>query len=153
MASGFLILPDGRCFARVWSYYDAVIEEIAESLRDAPEERELKNWLLLLLPGPGDQEHLGYGPWLRSTDQTIVERHLDLRELTGKNQQLFMRAAKDAATTSHDNPHLHQCFLDLAEMIERIEAGEAAFSKSDWREVVPSKGRRIGPGWIDQETQ
>jgi hypothetical protein len=151
MASGFLILPDGRCFARRWSAYDEVLGEIAKSLQEVPGERDLKSWLLLLLPGPEDEEHVGYGPWFRVADQKLVERFIDLRELTENSQQLFMRAAKSAASRPHSDSWLQQSLLDLADMIQRIEQGEPPLTKSDWREVIPSQGRRIGPGWNDQD--
>lgn len=35
VASGFLVLPDGRCFAPRWSFYDAVLRAIADEL-EAP---------------------------------------------------------------------------------------------------------------------
>ena len=53
VASGFLILSDGRCLARNWAAYDAVLRAVAEQL-DAT--LELRAWLLLLLPGPDDEE-------------------------------------------------------------------------------------------------
>src|SRR5947209_4793053 len=57
MASGFLVLPDGRCFAPRWSAYDATLRAVAAAL-DSREEAALRAWLLGLLPGPDDEEHV-----------------------------------------------------------------------------------------------
>src|SRR4051812_38955527 len=82
MASGFLVLSDGRCFARRWSAHDAVLRAVAEHLHGSPQARELRDWLLAQLPGLADEEDIGYGPWFRKADEQLVERFLDLREFT-----------------------------------------------------------------------
>src|SRR5437588_843172 len=83
-------------------------------------------------------------------DQELVERSLDLRELTPENQHLFHQAARRAgeraeAESEDKQPDwLRGCLVDLAEMAARADRGEPALSRSDWREVVPAKGRRLG---------
>jgi hypothetical protein len=150
VASGFLILPDGRCFARRWSFHDAVLRAVADEL-PASEAAELRGWLLGLLPSPVDEEHVGYGPWYRVADDRLVERMLDLRELAPGNHRLICeavtRAAKRGATGYPDG--LVHCLSDLADMVSRFEHGEPPLSRSDWVEVVPQRGRKIGPGWTD----
>ena len=148
MASGFLILPDGRCFAPRWSFYDAVLRAIADEL-DAPQAAELRGWLLGLLPGPADEEHVGYGPWHRAADGQLIARRLDLRELTPKNQGLICVAARRAASRGEANhpEWLADCLCILSDMVARFEHGEPPLSRSHWVEVVPSEGRTIGPGW------
>jgi hypothetical protein len=150
MASGFLVLPDGRCFAPGWSVYDVVLRAVADEL-DAPEASALQAWLLELLPGLDDEEHVGYGPWYRVADGQLIERMLDLRELTPASQFLFCQAAKRAASRlGSDAPEwLANCLSKLSDMVVRYERGEPPLDRSDWVEVVPSKGRYIGPGWSD----
>jgi hypothetical protein len=150
VASGFLVLPDGRCFAPRWSFYDAVLRAVADEL-GAPEEAELRGWLLSLLPGPADEEHVGYGPWYRAADDRLVERALDVRALTPENQNSICEAAKRAAAiggTGHPE-WLADCLCKLSDMVTRFERGEPPLSRSDWVEVTPSEGRKIGPGWPD----
>jgi hypothetical protein len=147
MASGFLVLPDGRCLARRWSAHDEVLRAVANQLGEDATAQRLKVWLLEQLPGASDEEELGYGAWFRTADQQVVVRHIDLRQMTVKNQQLFCDAAKRAAQTEHPEEWLRACLSDLADMILRGERGEPALSKSDWREVVPPRGGPIGPGW------
>lgn len=147
MASGFLVLPDGRCLARRWSAHDEVLRAVADQLDDEPAAQRLKHWLLEQLPGSNDEEELGYGAWLRTADQQVVVRHIDLRLMTIENQQLFCNAAKRAALVDHPEDWLQGCLTDLAEMVVRCERGEPPLSKSDWREVVPPEGGPIGPGW------
>jgi hypothetical protein len=153
VASGFLILADGRCFARRWWAYDAVIKAVAEQLDQSTVGGALAAWLLALLPGPEDQEEIGYGPWIRASDNQSIERKLDLRELTAENRALFHNAARKAGERAQspdatDWPDwLRSCLIDLSEMVERADRGEPPLGKSDWREVVPSEGKRVGPGW------
>jgi len=141
VASGFLVLSDGRCFAKTWRYHDRVLGRIAEQLRP---NTALQSWLLDQLPGPSDVE-LGHGPWCRVKDGVHIERFLDLRELTDENQGHFGDAALQAALVAQESDRA--LLSELADMISRQRRGEPPLSRSDWREVVPSKGRKIGPGW------
>jgi hypothetical protein len=120
---------------------------VADQLGQQPAAQLLKNWLLEQLPGAIDEEELGYGAWFRASDQQVVVRHLDLRQMTADNQQLFCAAAKRAALVDRPEAWLRACLSDLAEMIQRGERGEPPLSKSDWREVVPPEGGPVGPGW------
>jgi len=151
MASGFIVLADGRCFSPTSRLYDLTIEAVADELVDSDAARILREWLLSLLPGPTDTD-LGYG-WVRSSDQETVLRHLDLRELTIENQRLFNRAAQGAGdrVQSEDSGEplswKKKCCTALADMVARAESGEPPLSRSDWTVVEPSKGRKLGPGW------
>ena len=149
MASGFLVLTDGRCFARRWSTYDHVIRAVADELAHDGDEKKLKDWLYEQVPGPLDKEDVGYGPWLREADQQLIERFLDLRELTHEHQAYFLQAAKKAAARMRlfSEDWLQKCLCDLLDMIERMEADQTPTEKSDWSEVLPSRGRKLGPGW------
>jgi hypothetical protein len=147
MASGFLVLPDGRCLARRWSAHDEILRAVAAQLGEEPAAEQLKRWLLEQLPGPSDEEELGYGAWFCTADQRVVVRYIDLRQMTAENQKLFCEAAKRAALVEHPAEWLQDCLCDLAEMVARGERGEPPLSKSDWREVLPPEGGPIGPGW------
>jgi hypothetical protein len=147
MASGFLVLPDGRCLTRRWSAYDEVLRAVAKELGEQQAAQQLKRWLLDQLPSAGDEEELGYGAWFRTADQQVVVRHVDLRQMTVENQNLFCEAAKRAALVGNTQEWLRGCLCDLADMVARGERGEPPLSKSDWREVVPPNGGPIGPGW------
>lgn len=157
MASGFIILADGRCFAPRWLFYDGVLRAVADELSSSHRAKLLRDWLLSLLPGPDDEEHLGYGPWLRAADHMVVARSLDVRELAPENQRLFNRAVQDASRRAMSSEArvsqdwLVECLAILADMVDRAERGEPPLSRSDWREVHPSEGRRIGPGWTEAE--
>jgi len=152
VASGFIVLADGRCFAPRWFMYDSVLRVVAEQLTDSPQAQELRLWVLSLLPGPTDIKDIGYGPWVRGSDHEIIPRHLDVRNLTLENQKLFHRAvrlAREAA--SHEPPKgpvgMDECLVALADMVARADYGEPPLSRSDWQEVVPSDGKKAGPGW------
>jgi len=154
MPSGFLVLADGRCLARRWRAYDKIIRAIAESVEESESGLVLRNWLLSLLPGPADEEEIGIGAWYRTADNQTVVRHLDIRELTPPNQRLFhnavLEAAKRCAASQEAFDWLdlgRDSLIDLGDMVIRADRGETPLSRSDWREVVPSEGRHIGPGW------
>lgn len=147
MPSGFLVLPDGRCFARRWFAHDAVLRAIADQLANESEARELYLWLLAQMPGPKDEEEIGYGAWVRAADGKIIVRYLDLRLMTPENQQLFCEAVKRLQSAINTEDWLKECIVDLTDMVVRVERGEPPLSKSDWREVVPPEGEVIGPGW------
>jgi hypothetical protein len=154
MPSGFLILADGRCWARRWLAYDQIIRAVADSVEESPSGRTLRSWLLSLLPGPNDDEEIGYGAWYRTADNETVVRRLDIRELTPANQRLFHNAVLEAAKRCAESAEAfdwldlgRESLVDLGDMVVRADRGEAPLSRSDWREVVPSEGRRIGPGW------
>lgn len=143
MPSGFIVLPDGRCFAVRWGMHDVVLRAIMEQVNDVP----LRQWLAEQLPGPEDEQELGYGAWLRMSDQTAVTRYIDVRLMTVENQQLFCDAVKRAATVHHDTEWLNNCLSEFAEMVACMERGEPPLSKSHWREVLPPEKKQIGPGW------
>lgn len=153
MPSGFLILSDGRCFAARWRYYDQTLLTVAESLEDSRAARALRDWLMTLVPGPGDIEELGYGAWLRSKDQQIRRKYLDIRELTPENQRLFLDAAlhageraKSAEATTWDSL-LVESLAHLSDKVDRLDRGEPPLSRSDWVKVEPPTGQKRGPGW------
>jgi hypothetical protein len=145
MPSGFLILPDGRCFAKRWSAYDAVLHAVADHLALDQATVELHDWLVKQLPGPDDIEEVGYRPWFRVSDRQLIARHLDLRLLAPKHQQAFCEAAKNAVAPPNAPDWLKMCLDDFADMVVRCERGEPPLSKSDWREVLPPEGDPIGP--------
>ena len=132
MASGFLILTDGRCLARRWSVYDGVLLAIADQIEPSAEGLLFQRWLRSLVPGPLDK------------------RHLDLRQLASKNQQLFVAAAERACDAASSQPGEHpyrESLMDLGDMLQRMKRGEPPLSRSDWTRVIPPDGRRVGPGW------
>jgi hypothetical protein len=144
MPSGFLILPDGRCFSIRWAAHDDVLRAVANQLADSP---ELQNWLRQQLPGPEDIQEVGIGMWIRAADNAHIERHIDLRLMTAENQRLFCQAAKRAAKAAHAEDWLPAALDELVDMIVRWERGELPLSKSHSRVVPPLEGERIGPGW------
>src|SRR6476620_5739687 len=104
MASGFIVLPDGRCFSRRWSAHDTVLRAIADQVSNEP----LRQWLLEQLPGPNDEDEVGYGAWFRKSDSNIIVRSIDLRLMTIENQQLFCDGVKRAASLDHDEEWLQR---------------------------------------------
>ena len=153
MASGFLILDDGRAFAVRWAAHDVFIRAIADELRDSDDEKPLRDWLYSLLPGPEDVEHLGYGPWLRKSDGEVIQRVLDIRELTKDNRTLFHTAAfraheKFISGGESIVPHNYSTTFDrLIAMLNSVQSGESPDTITDWREghVQEPTGNRIGP--------
>jgi len=107
----------------------------------------LRAWLLEQLPGADDEEELGYGAWLRVSDDTIVMRVIDLRQMTPENQARFCEGIKRAAAVPREEEWLTRCLGDFADMVARMERGEPPLSKSDLVAVLPLGTERVGPGW------
>lgn len=146
MASGFLVLPDGRCLARRWTAHDEVLRAVAEEVRDTA----LRDWILSQLPGPDDEVELGYGAWLRAADEQVIPRHIDLRLMTAQNQRLFCDAARKAASVPRSDESLSHILDVLDDMIQRMDREEPPLSRSDFTRVTPPENTRIGPGWPDE---
>src|SRR5262245_12579436 len=90
MASGFLILKDGRCLAVRHKLHDAVLRSLAAAMDDSP----LRAWLTTQVPREDDTE-LGFA-FVRATNGEQVSRELDTRALTEPNRRLLERAAAQA---------------------------------------------------------
>jgi hypothetical protein len=143
MASGFIVLGDGRCCSVRWQVHDGVVAAVAATL----DERDpLRVWLVEQLPKDGDVE-LGYG-FVRHTDGEHVVRHVDVRGLTPQNQVAFEEAAMRTASTPGEHAADIAIGLErLREMVRRRRAAEPALELSDWTSEAPACTARIGPGW------
>jgi hypothetical protein len=148
MASGFIVLRDGRCLAKRWTFHDAVIAAIAAELDADEAERELEAWLRSRLPGPDDIE-LGYGPWLRKRDGAHSPRKLDLRAFGSSYPDRFEEGALRAARRLLRDDVLHASLARLADMIMRSRRGEPPLELSDLRAVMPRELKHDGPGSDD----
>lgn len=146
-------MQDGRCFAKRWWCYDVALRAVVIELTHDEEGKELAVWLNSLLPTSEDEEEIGYGAWLRKSDGEIIRRHLDIRELTEANQQLFTNATRRAilrlkeSSSQNESEDTITCLSILVEMIDRADRGEPPLSLSDWDHVYPPSGMRSGPGW------
>ncbi|GAB5562452.1 MAG: hypothetical protein SynsKO_40990 [Synoicihabitans sp.] len=150
MPSGFIILRDGRCFARRWAIYDEAIRATIRYLPSTDAGAELGCWLDSLIPTDEDTESIGYGPWLRAKDEKIIERYIDLRCLTSENLTMI----EDAVLSAHDTGDGQEGFIEVfADMVRRCRAGEEPLSLSDWTKVEPAPDDRIGPGWDTAKTK
>lgn len=145
MASGFLHLPDGRCFARNWAMFDRVLVAVANQLGPEPAARRLKAWLLERIPGEDDVPEIGYGAWLRESDNVLFVRSLDLRRMSPEYHPLLCEAAKRAARAGDEDEHLRASLAFLADLVERYERGEPPLSKSSLVDVLPPEEGAIGP--------
>lgn len=152
MASGFIILEGGRCFAPQWRCYDFVLREVITALVSDLNGHEFANWLASLLPSSNDEEEIGIGAWVRKSDGEVISRHFDVRELTEANQRLFNQAARLAllrvqqASAGKLEDNL-ACLSHLVDLIERAEKGEPPLSLTYWTCVQPPSGQKTGTGW------
>ena len=152
MASGFLILGDGRCFSVRWGAYDQYLLAIADELVRSPEEVALGNWLRSLVPTDVDIEEIGHGPWVRAADGKIMGRTLDVRELAPRSQRFFEIGAQRAFTRlklgqgSRLPPNWLERLQRLMTMFKYARQGRPIAAMSDWREgyVEPATGRTLG---------
>jgi len=145
MASGFIVLRDGRCLSLVHAIHDAVVRSIAESLEAGT---PLRVWLATQTPAEGDVD-LDYA-FVRAGDGEQIARELDTRALTDANRKLFERAARDARPLGSAHAPVENVSHGLArlrQMLEFCDQGRPPLELSDWRTEAPPCTRQIGPGW------
>jgi hypothetical protein len=145
MASGFIVLRDGRCLAVRGPIYDAVLRSIA-AVMDAT--TSLHSWLVAQVPQEDDAE-LGHA-FVRASDGTIISRHIDTRGLTESNRQMFDRAARLAIPTV--GPHseaadVASALKRLCDMLHMSDEGRPPLELSDWTVEAPACNDRVGPDW------
>jgi hypothetical protein len=145
MASGFVVLRDGRCLSVRHAVHDAMLRSVIVAMdADAP----LRAWLATQAPGDDDVE-LGYA-FVRASDGEHVLRELDLRALTAPNQTVFETAAREAVPTggpSAPAEDVPQALARLRQMLHLCDQGRPPLELSDWRTVAPPCERKVGPGW------
>lgn len=152
MASGFIILKDGRCFGRRWTIYDSIIELIIENLGDNEDEKALSDWLQLQIPSAEDDESedAGFG-FVSKKQDAFISRELDIRGLHLKNQDLFWRAFINGKSDLENKPNKNKALIsmleDFYEMYQLAEQGEDPLEMSDWGRTANPCMKRLGPGW------
>ena len=154
MASGFIVLKDGRCFGRRWTGYDEILRIVIKELFLLDNGIDLAKWLDTQLPDLDDADddsgECGWGFYQTSTDQ-FLNRHLDLRSLTDFNQELFVKAIfngriKLLESTDKYSPLDIDFFEIFYRMVVLTENGEPPLEFSDWGIVKPCNEKN-GPGW------
>lgn len=70
MASGFIILKDGRCFGRRWTVYDEILKIVIKELRLIGNGKDLADWLETQIPDLDDESgECGWGFHKTSTGE------------------------------------------------------------------------------------
>ena len=144
MASGFIILGDGRCLSVRHTAHDALLRSIAAAM---PEAYALRPWLLTQVPKDEDPD-LGHA-FVRSSGEQ-VERFLDLRGLTDGDRLRFVEAVRTCQAMSGETAPLEDVVAALERfrsMLDCWQRGDPPLELSDWVEVAPPCDCRIGPGW------
>ncbi len=153
MASGFIILKDGRCFAPRWTGYDEIMRIAIKELKELEAGVSLAEWLSTRIPAddlPDDHE-MGWG-FVDNRINDTVSRELDLRSLTSDNQTLFWRAiqigkaklSKLGEAYSYLSPDFFDGFYQMYELAEK---GAPPLEFSDWRVLADPCEEKNGPGW------
>jgi len=152
MASGFIILKDGRCWARYWSVYDAIIRIAIKELRLVENGEILANWLTSIIPKSDDEwGESGWGFFNEETDDWIT-RNFDTRSLTPKNQKLFWNAiingSKKLKEKGLEYSDLYPEVLDrLVKMYILSQEGANPLDMSDWNVIADECTEKNGPDW------
>lgn len=155
MASGFIVLKDGRCFAPRWSIYDEVIRITIRELQEIENGQLLADWLKLQIPETEDDEdkEMGWGFIDPRINNDIVNRQLDLRSLTFGNQDLFLKAVQNGMDKLNTDPNYSTLPVEFFEvfhkMFELCEKGEPPMELTDWRKLADPCTEKKGPGWTN----
>ena len=145
MASGFIILRDGRCLSLRHAVHDAVLPSIATALNSAT---AFHQWLAAQVPGETDAD-LGYA-FVRAADGAHVSRELDTRDRTAPNLTLFERAAREAKPIPGPcapDEDVNRGLQRLRKMLDSCDEGRPVLESSDWTVEAAPCQTRIGPGW------
>jgi len=151
MASGFIVLKDGRCFSRRWTLYDEILKIAIKELYLLENGNELAKWLETQIPDLDDESgECGWGFYKPSTDE-FLNRHLDIRSFTTDNQELFIKAihnGREKLSEFQDDysPLNIDNFEIFYKMVTLCENGEPALEFSDWGTIQPCNEKN-GPGW------
>lgn len=152
MASGFIILEDGRSYARRYTTYDIIINAVINELGDEKEDELLKSWLLTRIPvGDEDKDYIemGWG-FIRNSDEACVNRTIDDRNLKENFKKLFLekalQAAEQAKNEGRFNNLMLNCFTDFAQMIILAKEGAPAHEFTDTA-IFELEDKKEGPGW------
>ena len=146
MASGFIILADGRCLSVRHAVHDAVLRSVVAALDQST---PFACWLGSQLPAASDVD-LGVA-FVRAGTEEQVARVLDTRALTVENQHLFEQAVMEATPIGHAPVAPEQDVVAaigrLRLMLRHCSEGRPTLSLSDWSVQAPPCEQRIGPGW------
>lgn len=151
MASGFIVLKDGRCFGRRWTGYDEILKIAIKELLLFEKGKDLANWLETQIPDLDDESgECGWGFYKTSNDEWI-NRHLDLRSLTPENQKLFGESIVNGRIKLLDLKEEYSCLnIDFFETFFKMyllsEKGEPPLQFSDWGRIIDCNEKN-GPGW------
>lgn len=153
MASGFIILKDGRCFAPRWTGYDEIIKIVIKELYEVENGKPLADWLKLKIPNDELSEELeaGWGFLDVESDEWIT-RNLDLRSLTNENQLLYWKAIKRGKNKLNKKGKVYSSISPdlintLCDMMERAENGEPPMELTHWNKLAEPCTEKKGPGW------
>ncbi|MEM9981012.1 MAG: hypothetical protein AAF734_00860 [Bacteroidota bacterium] len=153
MASGFIILKDGRGFARRWTSHDELLSLAIKELVLLEGGQPLADWLALQMPVGKEEEgsDAGWGFYNVRIEQWI-NRVLDVRSLTATNQSLFWEAICNVKEKLSHADNTYSCLsLDLFNIFYRMyecaERGEPPLELTDLRELAAPCTEKNGPGW------
>ena len=151
MASGFIVLKDGRCFGRRWTGYDEILKISIKELYLLENGNDLARWLETRIPDADDESgECGWGFYKTSTDE-FLNRHLDIRSFTLENQELFVKSILNGRVKllehKEDYSPLNIDFFEIFyKMLVLSENGEPVLEFSDWGTIQPCNEKN-GPGW------
>ncbi len=151
MASGFWYLKDGRGFSVKVQWMIKMMEEIYSELVLNPEAQEFANYLSQYIPT--EKYNLnGYGGFYNQETGENTMMEIDFREFTKENQEHFWKATQKRLNTiiqrsDSDDEMIIQLLKELLDMNKRANKGENPTELNHMRDVLPSTGKKSGPGW------
>lgn len=155
MANGFFILEDRSCFLTRWTGYDEIIRIAVRELKNIENGKDLADWLSTRVPKEyihNDTNQWGTGFVNPKTNEIFIEKELDLRSLTKKNQSLFWLALRTGYKTlklekelySYLNPERLNQLLKISDLVNK---NDNPLDHSDWDVLADKDYPKLGPGW------
>lgn len=134
MASGFIVLEDGRTFARNSGVFDGILENAIDVMdAELEEEKILKKWLKALLVKEEDID-MGWG-FVRDIDGKTIARVIDFRGMSKVYCEILKKTIKHKKFIQDAQEFFYKEFyesvVDLIAMISLTEEGEDPLVGSD----------------------
>lgn len=152
MARAFWFLEDGRCLNSRWTRMGYLLRLILEEIKEIDKAGEFYHFIKSITPDEDDEGN-GYGGFIRTSTNELIDFNIDLREISPKYRKMFWDAAQRSLNkiklANNPDDELGDYLLTrILDMHKRIERGESPNELNDLdNKTEEYSGKKIGPGW------
>jgi len=154
MSSGVWVLKDGRAYSQRISFMIKLIKPIYKELLSIEKAEAFTEYLKQYIFTDNLEPNKSGGFTNRHTGEE-VSMDIDLREFTLENQDLFWQASqtrlkKLILKNDRKDASIIKELKILLDMNSRANRGEHPMKSNHLEYVVRSTGKKVGPGWENE---